>query len=55
MSLDAFVSGYGQRFNGRQAMLTDLRLTAKASDGTQVALVKQFERSGLAALGQKRQ
>ena len=49
--LNAFVSGYAQRFDWQHMMVKDLRLTAKAPDGTPVALKKQFERSGLAALG----
>ena len=50
--LDAFVSGYAQRFDVRKAVITDLQLTAKQPDGTPV-LVKRESASGLAALGSK--
>ena len=49
--LDGFVSGYAQRFDRQRMMVNDLRLSAKAPDGTPVALEKEFEKSGLAALG----
>ena len=32
--LDAFVAGFGQRFNYRRTQITDLRLKAKLPDGT---------------------
>ena len=50
--LDAFVSGYAQRFDVRHALIKDLRLTAKQPDGKPVALTL---RSGLAALGGQHQ
>jgi len=50
--LNAFVSGYAQRFDIRHAVIKDLRLAAKHPDGTPVALKKDM-RSGLAALGRK--
>ena len=40
--LDLFVSGYGQRFEFERLQITDLRLTAKAADGTPIELRKQF-------------
>jgi hypothetical protein len=49
--LDGFVSGYAQRFDRQRMMVNDLRLSAQTSDGSPVALEKQFEKSGLAALG----
>jgi hypothetical protein len=50
--LNAFVSGYAQRFDHHRALIKDLRLTAKQPDGKPVLLEKDF-RSGLAALGGK--
>jgi hypothetical protein len=50
--LNAFVSGYAQRFDIHHAVIKDLRLAAKQPDGTPVALKKDM-RSGLAALGRK--
>jgi hypothetical protein len=50
--LNAFVSGYAQRFDVRHAIIKDLRLTAKHADGAPVVIKKDF-RSGLEALGRK--
>jgi len=50
--LDAFVSGYSQRFDIHKAVIKDLQLTAKQPDGTPV-LVKREPSTGLAALGAK--
>jgi|SRR5438093_9090122 len=53
--LDAFVAGFGQRFDFRKAQIVDLRLTAKLPDGKPLELKKQFTASGLAGyLGGKR-
>jgi hypothetical protein len=53
--LDAFVAGFGQRFNWKRTPITDLRLTAKLPDGTPLALKKEFTQGGLAgAFGGKR-
>jgi hypothetical protein len=53
--LDAFVSGYGQRFNFSRMQITALRLSGKRPDGSPVEVQKQFQESGLAgALGVKR-
>jgi len=41
--LDAFVAGFGQRFNVRRQQLTDLRLAAKQPDGAPVAIRYEFE------------
>lgn len=49
--LNAFVSGYGQRFDPQHVMIRDLRLTAKTARGDTVTLQKEFQKSGLAALG----
>ena len=50
--LDAFVEGYGRRFNVRAAQVRDLRLTAKLPDGSPIEIKKEFEAGGLAgALG----
>ena len=50
--LNAFVSGWAQRFDVRRLAINDLRLTAKQPDGEPVVLKKDFRR-GLAALGEK--
>jgi hypothetical protein len=50
--LDAFVSGYSQRFDIHHAVIKDLQLTAKEPDGTPV-LIKREPSTGLAALGSK--
>src|SRR5215217_4887519 len=50
--LDAFVSGYSQRFDIYKAVIKDLQLTAKQPDGTPV-LIKREPTTGLAALGAK--
>ena len=53
--LDAFVSGYGHRFNFSRMQITALRLSGKRPDGSPVEVQKQFQESGLAgALGVKR-
>jgi hypothetical protein len=53
--LDAFVAGFGQRFNFKRQQIVDLRLAAKLPDGTPLELKKQFEAGGLAGmLGGKR-
>jgi hypothetical protein len=52
--LDAFVSGYLQRFNVHRMPINDLTLTATLPDGTPLELKKQFQAGGLAgALGGK--
>ena len=50
--LDAFVSGYSQRFDIHRAVIKDLQLTAKQPDGKPV-LIKREPTTGLAALGSK--
>jgi hypothetical protein len=50
--LDAFVSGYSQRFDIHKAVIKDLQLTAKQTDGTPV-LIKREPTTGLAGLGSK--
>jgi hypothetical protein len=53
--LDAFVGGFGRRFDFHHMQITDLRLTAKLPDGSPLELKKQFTVGGLAgALGGKR-
>ena len=53
--LDAFVAGFGQRFNYRRTQITDLRLKAKLPDGKPVEVVKEFTVGGLeGAFGGKR-
>ena len=50
--LDAFVSGYSQRFDVHKAVIKDLQLTATQPDG-QPVLIKRESLTGLAALGAK--
>jgi hypothetical protein len=50
--LDAFVSGYSQRFDVHKAVIKDLQLTATQPDGKPV-LIKRESSTGLAALGAK--
>jgi hypothetical protein len=53
--LDAFVAGFGQRFDRRRTQITDVRLTAKLPDGSPLELTMPFEEGGLAgAFGGKR-
>lgn len=52
--LDAFVSGYAQRFNLRRTPIDDLRLAATDSRGQPVTLVLRPQPVGLAALGGKK-
>lgn len=53
--LDAFVAGFGQRFDFHRMQIKDLRLTAKLSDGKPLELKKEFQAGGLAgALGGKK-
>ena len=47
VTLDAFVAGFGQRFNVKRQQLTDLRLTGKKPDGTPVEIRYEFEGSRL--------
>src|SRR5262245_45830698 len=48
--LDAFVAGFGQRFDFHRAQITDLRLIATLPDGKPIELKKQFEAPGLAGM-----
>jgi hypothetical protein len=53
--LDAFVAGFGQRFDFRKMQIVDVRLAAKLPDGKPLELKKQFPAGGLAGyLGGKR-
>lgn len=45
--LDAFVAGFGQRFEFRRMQIKDLRLNATLPDGKPVEIKKQFEVGGL--------
>jgi len=45
--LNGFIEGYGRYFPADRQMVSYLRLTAKAPDGTTVEMVKQFDRHGL--------
>ena len=51
--LDAFVAGFGQRFEFRRMQIRDLRLTAKLPDGKPLEIKKAFAVGGLAALKAK--
>ena len=48
--LDAFVAGFGQRFEFRRMQVKDLRLNATSSDGKPVEIKKQFTVGGLEGL-----
>jgi hypothetical protein len=53
--LDAFVAGFGQRFDYKRTQIKDLRLKAKLPDGSPIELEHTFVEGGLAgALGGKR-
>jgi hypothetical protein len=49
--LDAFVSGYGQRFDPERTVLRDVRLAATTTNGAAVTFHKEFQKGGLAQLG----
>jgi hypothetical protein len=46
--LNAFVSGYAQRFDFSHMQITACRLTAKKPDGSIIEINKAFEKGGLA-------
>jgi hypothetical protein len=46
--LDAFMAGFGQRFDYHRTQIRDLRLSATLPDGKPFELKKQFEDRGLA-------
>jgi hypothetical protein len=48
--LDAFVAGFGQRFEFRRMQVKDLRLNATSPDGKPVEIKKQFTVGGLEVL-----
>jgi hypothetical protein len=48
--LDAFVAGFGQRFNYKRTQITDLRLKATLPDGTPLEVQKEFMQGGLAGV-----
>jgi hypothetical protein len=53
--LDAFVAGFGQRFNYKRTQITDLRLQGKLPDGSPFEIKKEFTLGGLeGAFGGKR-
>jgi hypothetical protein len=45
--VNAFVSGYGQRFDFNRMQIKDVRLTAKTPDGQQVEHTVAFRQGGL--------
>jgi hypothetical protein len=48
--LDAFVAGFGQRFDFHRTQVTDVRLTAKLPDGKPLELQMPFREGGLAGV-----
>lgn len=52
--LDAFTEGRGTRFNFARAQIRDVRVKATLPDGTPMEIAKQFERTGLERLGERR-
>lgn len=48
--LDAFVAGFGQRFEFRRMQIKDLKLNATLPDGTPLEIKKDFAVGGLGAL-----
>jgi hypothetical protein len=53
--LDAFVAGFGQRFDFHRTQVTDVRLTAKLPDGKPLELEMPLREGGLAGVfGRKR-
>jgi len=48
--LDAFVAGFGQRFEFRRMQVKDLRLNATLPDGKPIEIKKQFTSGGLEGL-----
>jgi len=48
--LDAFVEGFGHRFDYRRQQITDVRLTAKLPNNKPIEIVKDFDEGGLASL-----
>jgi hypothetical protein len=53
--LDAFVAGFGQRFDFHRTQVTDVRLTAKLPDGKPLELEMPLREGGLAGIfGRKR-
>jgi hypothetical protein len=48
--LDAFVEGFGHRFDYRRQQIRDVRLTAKLANNKPIEIVKDFDEGGLASL-----
>lgn len=48
--LNAFVSGYAQRFDTKRLAVRDVRVTATQPDGTPVRLDRDFSKTGLEAI-----
>ena len=48
--LNAFVSGYAQRFDTKRVPVRDVRVTATQPDGTPVRLDRDFSKTGLEAV-----
>ena len=48
--LNAFVSGYAQRFDAKRLAVRDVRVTATQPDGTPVRLDRDFSKTGLEAI-----
>jgi hypothetical protein len=48
--LDAFVEGFGHRFDYKRQQITDLRLKAKLPSNKPIEIVKDFDSGGLAGI-----
>ena len=48
--LDAFVEGFGHRFDYRRQQIKDVRLKAKLPNNKPIEIVKDFDEGGLAGL-----
>jgi hypothetical protein len=49
--LDAFVEGFGHRFDFKRQQITDARVKARLPSGQPIEIVKDFDDGALAALG----
>jgi hypothetical protein len=49
--LDAFVEGFGHRFDFKRQQITDVRMKAKLPNNQPIEVVKEFNDGALAALG----
>jgi len=49
--LDAFVEGFGHRFDFKHQQITDVRMKARLPNNKPIEIVKEFDDGALAALG----